>query len=83
MIIMRIKGGLGNQLFQYATAYALAKRLNQPLEFDIGFTSNMTVRTYKLSELNVKEANIVKKKFFSKKYKLFFKNPLTNGKYLL
>ena len=29
MVIMRIKGGLGNQLFQYASGYALAKRLNQ------------------------------------------------------
>ena len=31
MIIIRLQGGLGNQMFQYATAYALAKRLNQPL----------------------------------------------------
>ena len=29
MITVRAKGGLGNQLFQYATGYALAKRLGQ------------------------------------------------------
>jgi hypothetical protein len=35
MIIVRIKCGLGNQLFQYAAARALAVRLNQPLYGDI------------------------------------------------
>ncbi|PTX56800.1 glycosyl transferase family 11 [Litoreibacter ponti] len=35
MIIARIFGGLGNQLFQYATARALAKRACAPLWLDI------------------------------------------------
>ena len=48
MLVMRIKGGLGNQLFQYASAYALAKRLNQKMVFDPSFTANMTARGYKL-----------------------------------
>lgn len=50
---MRIKGGLGNQLFQYASGYALAKRLNQKLVFDPSFTANMTTRGYKLPLLQV------------------------------
>ena len=37
MIIVRIMGGLGNQLFQYATARALALRTNQELAFDVGW----------------------------------------------
>ena len=53
MITVRIKGGLGNQLFQYAAGYALSKRLMQPLNFDIAFTSNNTARDYKLAELCV------------------------------
>lgn len=53
MIIMRIKGGLGNQLFQYSMGYALAKRNNQELAFNVSFTSNMTSRGYKLPFLNV------------------------------
>ena len=53
MIVMRIKGGLGNQLFQYAAAYALSKRLNQPFCFDPSFTGNMTARGYKLPQLCV------------------------------
>lgn len=35
MIIVRIKCGLGNQLFQYAAARALAVRLNQPVYADL------------------------------------------------
>ena len=37
MITVRAKGGLGNQLFQYATGYSLAKRLGQRLSIDISF----------------------------------------------
>ena len=50
---MRIKGGLGNQLFQYAAAYALSKRLNQSFQFNPAFTASMTERGYKFSELMV------------------------------
>lgn len=53
LITMRIKGGLGNQLFQYAAAYALSKRLNQPFQFNPAFTATMTPRGYKLPELMV------------------------------
>lgn len=59
MITMRIKGGLGNQLFQYAVAYALSKRLNQPFRFDPSFTGNMTARSYKILELNCNVDSIV------------------------
>lgn len=59
MVIMRIKGGLGNQLFQYASSYALAKRLNQKLMFDPSFTANMTARGYKLPLLRVETADVV------------------------
>lgn len=31
MIIIKIAGGLGNQMFEYASAWALSKRLQQPL----------------------------------------------------
>ncbi|MBL7740058.1 MAG: alpha-1,2-fucosyltransferase [Chitinophagaceae bacterium] len=38
MIIARLQGGLGNQLFQYAAAKALAVKLNVPFKLD-AFTS--------------------------------------------
>lgn len=53
MVTVRIKGGLGNQLFQYATGYALSQQLNQPLQFNPSFTKNMTFRGYELPELNL------------------------------
>lgn len=59
MITVRIKGGLGNQLFQYAVGYALSKEINQELVFNPSFTSNMTPRGYKLSNLGVQYSNIV------------------------
>ena len=59
MIVMRIKGGLGNQLFQYSAAYALSKRLNQPFVFNPAFTGNMTQRGYKFSELKVDVNNVM------------------------
>lgn len=59
MLTMRIKGGLGNQLFQYAAVYALSKRLKQPFQFDYSFTNNMTMRGYKLNNFKVIESGIV------------------------
>lgn len=53
MIITRIKGGLGNQLFQYASAYALSKRLGQGLLLDVSFFSTQQLRGYKLDKLNI------------------------------
>lgn len=37
MIIMNIFGGLGNQMFQYATGYALARHFNTELKCDMTF----------------------------------------------
>jgi len=40
MIINRIIGGLGNQMFQYAAGRALSLRLNEPQFFDLSAFSN-------------------------------------------
>lgn len=42
MIIVRIWGGLGNQLFQYAMARSLALRKNDVLKLDIGYFLNQS-----------------------------------------
>ena len=39
MIIIKIWGGLGNQLFQYAFAYAMAKRGKDQIQLDMDFYS--------------------------------------------
>ena len=40
MIIVRLMGGLGNQLFQYAAGRSLSLRTKQILAFDLGFLDN-------------------------------------------
>ena len=37
MIRVILQGGLGNQMFEYAAAYATARRLNEPLVIDTSF----------------------------------------------
>jgi len=56
MVIVRLKGGLGNQLFQYAFARALAEYRNERLIFDLSYIRDnplhFTPRAFKLSRLN-------------------------------
>lgn len=52
MIITRLTGGLGNQMFQYAAGRALALRLGLPLKLDISWFTDMagfTPREYMLN----------------------------------
>ena len=56
MIIAKIEGGLGNQMFQFAFAKALAVRKNVPLKLDISFfhnKHNATRREYLLPKFNI------------------------------
>jgi len=54
MIIVKLMGGLGNQMFQYAAAKALAERHRVPLKVDLSFLNdrsakeNFTFREYEL-----------------------------------
>lgn len=54
MIIIRLIGGLGNQMFQYAAASALANRLDIELVLDIRGFDNYNLREYGLSSLKIK-----------------------------
>jgi len=57
MIIIKLWGGLGNQLFQYAFGYALAKDRNQELCIDTSFydnqPGNVGKRNVNLNQLNI------------------------------
>ena len=55
MIIVKLMGGLGNQMFQYALGRRMAYVLGVKLKLDIfGFT-NYKLRTYGLSPFNIQE----------------------------
>lgn len=62
MIIVRLSGGLGNQMFQFAAAYACAKRLQTELVADPSLLNNtMTHNGYELNRvfgLNLREATL-------------------------
>lgn len=59
MVIVRIKGGLGNQLFQYAAGYSLAKRLNTEMRLDTTFYPQQTLRGFKLDKLAIESKETV------------------------
>jgi len=54
VIIINIQGGLGNQMFQYASAKSLALKHNVELKLDPNF-QNDKLRDYKLQYFNINE----------------------------
>lgn len=54
MLYVEISGGLGNQLYKYATAYALAKENNCDLILDTTIIDTVDFREYDLDKFNIK-----------------------------
>lgn len=52
-IIIKMGGGLGNQMFEYATAQTLAKKLNCGLEFDLSYFNHGYARPNELGIFGV------------------------------
>lgn len=73
MVIVKIWGGLGNQLFQYSFGKYLAARLGTTVKYDIQTTNSLnsfTQRDFALSSFNIvidtaTAADVNKKKYFS------------------
>lgn len=55
MIIVRLCGGLGNQLFQYAVGKQLAVMNNLPLKLDVSWVELPDVRKYRLQFYNISD----------------------------
>lgn len=51
MIVVRLSGGIGNQLFQYGVGYSLSKQSNLPLLFDTSSFTSKSPRSLLLNEL--------------------------------
>jgi hypothetical protein len=55
MIITRLEGGLGNQMFQYAVARQLSKIHSSPLKLDLSWFKTQQLRQYRLKYFNICE----------------------------
>ena len=55
MIIVRLMGGLGNQLFQYATGRRVALKNNMPLKLDLSWFRDQPDRPYCLNNFAIIE----------------------------
>ncbi|KIF82724.1 alpha-1,2-fucosyltransferase [Noviherbaspirillum autotrophicum] len=53
MIVVRLIGGLGNQMFQYASALALAKRTGSDLILDLSAFKHYSLRDYGLQQWKI------------------------------
>jgi len=55
MVITKISGGLGNQMFQYAIAKSIAIKNNDKFSLDVSFYPKQTLRKYELNLFNIEE----------------------------
>jgi len=53
MVIVQLNGGLGNQLFQYATGYAVAKCKGVSLKLDVSAFASDPQRSFRLHYFNI------------------------------
>jgi hypothetical protein len=56
MVIVRLMGGLGNQMFQYAVGRRMALAQNVSLKLDVAWFARWPSRAYALHALNIAEA---------------------------
>jgi hypothetical protein len=66
MITVRLNGGLGNQMFQYAIGRALAVKKNVELTLDINEFDTYDLRDLELDKYNIK-SKIINQNYFIKK----------------
>ena len=55
MIILKIQGGLGNQMFQYAAGRNLSISLGTEIKLDITSYNNDVKREYELKHFRIKD----------------------------
>jgi hypothetical protein len=68
MIVIRLQGGLGNQMFQYAAGLSLANKLDTNLKLDVSWFENMkevdTPRFYELGNFSLQQDFITSNQYY-------------------
>lgn len=72
MIVVQLIGGLGNQLFQYAAAKALALETKQKLYLDVSQFESYKLHNYALNHFNVISKTYKKPNRYLRKIKSFY-----------
>ena len=75
-VILRLKGGLGNQLFQYAFGRAYAEKYNRELKLDITDYPKQKLRSFDLGHFNINENIASDKEVAKAKYPYGFLSKL-------
>ena len=68
MIIMKLRGGLGNQLFQYALGRRLALERGVPLKLDLSWFENQNLRKFELDNFKTKISIASDEEIYVSKY---------------
>jgi len=85
MIVVKLAGGLGNQLFQYSFAKALSHKFNQKLYMDTSSFSYYQTRNeqYKLTNQQIRDYQLkyfnIKSKVLNKYFQHHIIRPITNS----
>jgi hypothetical protein len=78
-VIVKLKGGLGNQLFQYAIGKFVSLKFEMPLYFDLSSFNSDKLRTFSLnvfaSEFGIYEPKMEKKHWYNLLINAFYKTP--------
>ena len=73
MIYIKLQGGLGNQMFEYAFAKALSLKCNDELVLDLSGITNETHNVYSLEHFNITDYKVIDKYDVANKKKLGYK----------
>lgn len=78
-VVLRTVGRIGNQLFEYASAYSLAKETDSKLYIYIDTSERLTISTFNIPKENIILSNHYNKIFFNQLFSSYDSNRAPNS----